>query len=277
MSSKKDLKGLVAWVTGGGSGIGRSLAIELGARGADVAVSGRRVDRLEEAAAAVRATGARALVVPMDVTDDGECTRAVASIVAELGRLDIAIANAGFGASGRFMALTVDIWRKQLDVNVIGVVNTAKAAIPELEKTGGRLALVSSVMGLLALGGQGPYVASKFAVRGLGLVLSQELHGTGVSCTTIHPGFVESEIAQVDAHGNFVGNRVDKRPKKLMWTSEKAAHVMIAAIMSRKREHVFTGHGKVAAFLGKHMPGLVHFAMTRKGAKKRVAGAAKVQ
>lgn len=277
MGGKADLSGLVAWVTGGGSGIGRSLAIALGARGAAVAVSGRRVDRLEETAQAVRATGARALVVPMDVTDDGECTQAVATIVQQLGRLDIAIANAGFGASGRFMALTVDIWRKQLEVNVIGVVNTAKAAIPELEKTGGRLALVSSVMGLLALGGQGPYVASKFAVRGLGLVLSQELHGTGVTCTTIHPGFVESEIAQVDAHGNYVGNRVDKRPKKLMWTSDKAARVMLAAIMSRKREFVFTGHGKVAAFLGKHMPGLVHFAMTRKGAKKRVASAAKVQ
>ncbi len=164
-----------------------------------------------------------------------------------------------------------------MDVNVIGVVNTAKAAIPALDKTGGRLGLVSSVMGMMALAGSGPYVASKFAVRGIGLVLAQELHGTGVSCTTIYPGFVESEIAQVDAHGQFVGNRKDMRPQKLMWSADKAARVMITAIMRRKREHVFTGHGKVAAFLGKHLPGLIHFAMTRKGAKTKVAKTAKVQ
>jgi len=271
-----DLKGRVAWVTGGGSGIGQALAVAIARRGADVALSGRRVDKLEETAAKVRAEGVRALVLPLDVTDEGESARAVQAIVSELGRLDIAVANAGYGASGRFMALTADIWRKQLDVNVIGVVNTAKAAIPELEKTQGRLALVSSVMGMLAMAAQGPYVASKFAVRGIGLVLAQELHGTGVSCTTIYPGFVESEIGQVDATGNFRGDRDDKRPKKLMWTADKAAGVMLAAIMKRKREHVFTAHGKVGAFLGRHLPGLIHFAMTRKGTKKKITAAAKV-
>ncbi|MCC6624612.1 MAG: SDR family NAD(P)-dependent oxidoreductase [Deltaproteobacteria bacterium] len=276
MGDGRELAGSVAWVTGGGTGIGRALALECARRGADVAISGRRVDKLEEVAAAIREVGVRALVVPLDVTDEVDSARAVATIVRELGRLDVAVANAGYGASGRFMALTADIWRKQLDVNVVGVVNTAKAAIPELEKTKGRLALVSSVMGMLAMAAQGPYVASKFAVRGIGLVLAQELHGTGVSCTTVYPGFVESEIAQVDATGRFVGDRVDKRPKKLMWSADKAARVMLSAIMKRKREHVFTAHGKVGAFLGRHLPGLVHFAMTRKGTKKKVTAAAKV-
>jgi len=268
--------GLVAWVTGGGSGIGRALAIEFAAGGGDVALSGRRVDKLEEVAGEVRKLGARALVVPCDVTDEAACDAAVRAIVSGLGKIDVAFANAGFGASGRIEQLTAEVWRRQFDVNVVGVVNTAKWSLPELRKTNGRLVLVSSVMGMLAIPGQGPYSASKFAVRAIGLTLAQELHGSGVSCTTIYPGFVESEIAQVGADGRFDATRVDKRPKKFMWTGDKAARVIWSAVMKRKREFVFTGHGKVGAFLGRHMPGLVHFAMTREGTKKKALSATKV-
>lgn len=268
------LAGKVAWVTGAGSGIGKALALELGRRGATVALSGRRRDRLDEVAAELTALGARALVVPLDVTDEDASVAAVTTIVGELGRLDIAIANAGFGASGRIMSLPADVWRKQFDVNVIGVVNTVRAAVPELEKTQGRVALIASVMGLLTTTGQGPYAASKFAVRAIGLTLSQELHGTGVSCTTVHPGFVESEIAQV-VDGVYDPNRKDPRPAQFMWTADKAARVMVSAILGRKREFVFTGLGRVAGFLGQHFPGLVHFAMTRKKAKRRAASTMK--
>ena len=106
--------------------------------------------------------------------------------------------------------------------------------------------------------------------------LAQELHGSGVSCTTIYPGFVESEIAQVGADGRFDPARVDKRPKKMMWTGDKAAKVIWAAVMKRKREFVFTGHGKLGAFMGRHFPGFVHFAMTREGTRKKVQATAKV-
>jgi len=271
----KKLTGKVAWVTGAGSGIGKAVALELGRRGAAVALSGRRRDRLDEVAGELTALGATALVVPLDVTDEHASDAAAKTIVAALGRLDIAIANAGFGASGTIMKLPADVWRKQLDVNVIGVVNTVRSAVPELEKSGGRLALVASVMGLMTTAGQGPYAASKFAVRAIGLTLSQELHGTGVSCTTIHPGFVESEIGQVDVNGVFDAARRDKRPAKFMWTADKAARTMVDAIMARRREFVFTKLGRVAGFLGKHFPGVVHFAMTRPRAKRQVAATIK--
>lgn len=270
-------EGMVAWITGGGTGIGRALAVEFASGGGEVALSGRRVDKLEEVAELVRKTGKKALVVPCDVTDEKACAAAVASVVAGLGKIDIAFANAGYGASGRIEHLTADDWRRQLDVNVVGVANTAKWSLPELKKTGGRLVLVSSVMGMVALPGQGPYAASKFAVRAIGLTLAQELHGTGVSCTTVYPGFVESEIGQVGADGRHDPTRVDKRPKKIMWASERAAKVIWRAVMGRKREFVFTGHGKVGAFMGRHFPGIVHFAMTRPGTKKKALAATKVQ
>jgi len=268
-------EGLVAWITGGGTGIGRALALELAAGGGHVALSGRRVDRLEEVAAEVRARGCQALVVPCDVTREDACGAAVRTIAEHFGKLDVAFANAGYGASGRIEQIPIEVWRQQLEVNVIGVVNTVRASLPELKKTRGRLVLVSSVMGMLAMPAQGPYTASKWAVRAIGLTLSQELHGTGVSCTTIYPGFVESEIGQVGLDGRFDPARTDKRPKKMMWTGDKAADVIWRAVMKRKREFVFTGHGKIGGFLGRHMPGLVHFAMTRQGTQQKVMARAK--
>lgn len=261
--------GQVAWVTGGGSGIGRALALELAREGADVAVSGRRVERLEEVAAEIGALGRRGLAVACDVTDEGEVAAAVAQVVGELGRLDVAVANAGYSVTGRFEKLTAADWRRQLDVNVVGTAVTLRAALPHLREAGGRAAIVASVAGMVAMPSQGPYCASKFAVRAMGLSLSAELHGSGVSCTTIHPGFVESEIAQVDNAGRFDGSRADKRPAKLMWPADKAARVMARAIHKRKREHVFTMHGKVGGWLGRHAPGVVHFAMTRGSARRR--------
>lgn len=265
----RSFEGQVAWITGGGSGLGEALARELASQGARVAVSGRRQERLEQVVAAIEAGGGEALAVPCDVTDEASLREAVAAIVARWGRLDVAVANAGFGVSGRVEKVPLDDWRRQFDINVLGVVATAQAALPELRKTRGRLALVASVMGMLCTPGTGPYSASKFAVRAIGLTLSQELHGTGVSCTTIHPGFVESEIAKVDNKGRLHEDRRDTRPEKLMWRADAAARVMARAIEQRKREYVFTWHGRFGAFMGQHMPSLVHLALTRSKAGQR--------
>ena len=258
----------VAWITGAGSGIGRALAIELARRGAHVAVSGRREERLAEVADEIAResgeSGARVLAVPCDVTDDGAVAGCVERVVGELGGLDIAVANAGMSVSGRFESLSADEWKRQFDVNVLGAVSTMRHALPHLRETGGRLGLVGSVAAFMPFPKSSAYCASKFALRAVGLTLAQELHGTGVSVTLLHPGYVESEISQVDNQGVFDPERKDRRPNKLMWSSERAAQVMARALYKRRREYVFTGHGKVGAWFGKHMPGLVHFAVTRR-------------
>ncbi len=253
----------VVWITGGGSGIGRAVALAFANEGATVAVSGRRRDRLEEVVREIESHGVQGIAVPCDVTDERSVQEAVYQIVEPLGRLDVAVANAGFGVSGSIEKLSADDWRRQFDVNVVGLAMTAKYAIPELKRTGGRLALIGSVASMITTAGMGAYSASKYAVRAIGQTLSIELHGSGVTCTTIHPGFVESEIAQVDNEGIFHADRPDKRPEKLMWPADRAAKTMVDAIAARKREYVFTGHGKVGAFVGKHLPSLVHFGQTR--------------
>ena len=94
-----------------------------------------------------------------------------------------------------------------------------------------------------------------------------ELAGSGTSCTTVQPGFVDSQIRRVDNKGAFRADRRDPAPAKLMWPAPKAARVVVDAIWRREREFTFTGHGRAIAFLGRHTPGLVHFAATRFGPK----------
>jgi NAD(P)-dependent dehydrogenase (short-subunit alcohol dehydrogenase family) len=263
--------GKVAWITGGGSGIGRACAIELAKRGAHVAVSGRRVERLESTCAAVEQHGVRALAVPCDVRDEARLEQAAADVVDAFGRLDLVMANAGYSAGGRIDELSGEDWRRQFDINVVASALTARFTLPELRRNRGRLVLVGSVAGFVPGPNFGAYHASKYAIRALGGTLSSELHGSGVSCTTVHPGFVDSEIARVDNQGQFDDARRDKRPKQLMWTAERAAKVIIRAAEKRKREVVFTGHGKLGAFLGMHFPGLLHRFMTRDKALKQAA------
>ncbi len=265
---KRQFTDQVVWITGAGSGLGQALAIELARRGARVALSGRRVERLEQVAKQVEAAGGRALVVPCDVTDEEAVQATIAKVVAELGGIDVAIANAGMSVVGSIEKLSLSEWHQQFGVNLFGLVSSVKHSLPELRKTRGRLVLMGSIVSFLAGKRAGAYCASKFAVRAIGLTLSQELHGTGVSCTTICPGFVESEINRVDNSGRYHASRRDLRPKRLMWTADKAARVMVDAIAKRKREFVFTGHGKIGAFLGQHFPGLVSFALGRVGALK---------
>lgn len=274
--SRKNYRGLVVWITGGGSGIGRELALEMARRGARVALSGRRQDRLEEVADEIRALGADALPLACDVTDEAQIQRTVETILETWEQLDVVVANAGFSVSGRIENIDADAWRRQLDVNVVGVAMTARHTLAALRQTQGRIAIVGSVAGVVSSPGSGPYHASKYAVRAIGQTLAMELYSTGVTCTLVQPGFVESEIAQVDNQGHYDPNRPDPRPKKYMWPADRAARAMADAIHDRKREFTFTGFGKVAAFLGQHAPGLVHTVVTRSGKQyKRRAPAPK--
>jgi NAD(P)-dependent dehydrogenase (short-subunit alcohol dehydrogenase family)/acyl dehydratase len=250
--------GEVAWVTGAGAGIGRAVALDLARRGYDVALTARRRDPLEAVAREIEAIGRRALVLPGDVAVEADLEAAVAAIVRELGRLDVAVAAAGYAAVGRVESTGLDVWRRQLDVNLLGAVATARHALPELRRTRGRLVLVGSVAAFLPLAGQAPYAASKAALAALGATLSVELAGSGASCTTVHPGFVATDIVQVDALGRYVGGRTDRRPKLLLASPDAAARAIVTAALRREREAVFTGHGRIAAAVGRHLPGVVH-------------------
>jgi NAD(P)-dependent dehydrogenase (short-subunit alcohol dehydrogenase family) len=252
------------WITGGGSGLGAAMALEFARQGADVAISGRRLDRLDAVVAQIEALGRRASAIQCDVTDDAAVARAAGHARdAFSSRLDVVVANAGFGVAGTIESLPIEAWQRQFATNVFGAVSTIRHSLPALRETGGRIGLVGSVMGMLTGPKNGPYASSKHALRAIGQTLAMELHGSGVSVSLLNPGFVSTEISQVDNKGEFHAEWTDKRPSKLMWTAEHAARVMVHAMWRRKRDFTFTAHGKVGAFVGRHAPGLLHFAATR--------------
>ena len=252
----------VVWITGGGSGIGRELALAFAQEGASVAISGRRQDRLELVRGQIEDKGGRALAVPCDVTDEASVERTAEEVVDTLGRLDVAVANAGLSVVGELATLSAEDWRRQFDVNVIGLAMTARYAIPHLKATAGRLVLMASAAGMVVAPGFAAYGASKYAVRAIGQTLAIELHGTGVSCTTVCPGFIESELDVVN-RGPFDPNREDSPLRKLLWPTNRAAKAIVDAVAVRRRECTITAHGTMTAFLGRHFPGLVHYLVTR--------------
>jgi short-subunit dehydrogenase len=263
--------GKVALITGASAGIGAALARELARQGADLVLTARREDRLRDLAREIETTGRSALVVSCDVTRDGDLERAVDAAVERYGRLDVAIANAGFGVVGRVEQLTLDDFRRQLETNVFGVLRTLYAALPELRKTGGQIVVLGSVAGHVPTPTTSAYSMSKFAVRGLTESIHDELASAGVSVTLVSPGFVDSDIRRVDNHGQVHEQAPDPVPAWLRMPTERAARIIVRAIRRRHREVVVTGHGKLLVYVYRHAPWLLRFLIARFGGPKRRA------
>lgn len=241
-------------ITGASSGIGEALATEYARRGCDLALLARREDRLAAITARIREAGARAVPIRCDVRDDESVTRAVDEALQALGKLDIVIANAGFGVAGRFERLTLDDYRRQFETNVFGVVRTVQTTLPALTSTRGRLAIMGSVAGHLAAIGMSPYAMSKFAVRAFADSLREDIRPTGVSVTLISPGFVDSEIRKLDRGGVVRQDSSDPVPSWLRVATPVAARQIVRAIDRRKSEAVITAHGKAMVLLARHAP-----------------------
>lgn len=248
------LAGKTALITGASTGIGRALALELAREGADVAVAARRLELLEKLSRDIEGLGRKSIPLRCDVTREDEVIAAVAATRSRFGAVDLVVANAGFGVVGPVEQLSLDDFRRQFETNVFGVLHTVKAALPELERTHGRLVLIGSVSGHVTVPATGAYSMSKAAVRALADALYHELRPKGVSVTLISPGFVESDFRSVDNLGVHHPDTPDPYPPWLVLSKEAAARKIVTALVRRRREAVLTLHGKLAVFLQRHLP-----------------------
>ena len=255
--------GQVALITGASSGIGEALARELAREGADLALVARRKGRLEALSRGLEAGGRRAVPIVGDVTLDGSIEEAAARAREALGKIDIVVANAGFGVAGKVERLTLDDFRRQFETNVFGVLRTVYATLDDLKRSRGRLVLVGSVSGYLGLPATAPYTMSKFAVHGLAEALGYELDRDGVSVTLVSPGFIDTELRRIDNRGALKEDARDFAPAWLRMPADVAAKQVARAIARREREVVLTLHGKVAIFLKRHAPWLLAPALRR--------------
>jgi short-subunit dehydrogenase len=258
----------VVLITGASSGIGEELAWQLGQAGAKLILTARRTKLLEILAERIAGSGnARPLVVECDVTQDGDLDRAVSETVRQWGKLDVAIANAGFAVVGALRTLSVEDYRRQFETNCFGVLRTIYAALPEIEKTKGNMVIIGSVSGWAASPRVSPYAMSKFAVRALANSIALELEPAGVKVTLISPGFVESNIRRVDNGGKLHAGMKDPVPAWLLMSTESAARQILRAVARGKREAIITGHGKIWVSLERFMPWVIR-AVERKMARR---------
>jgi NADP-dependent 3-hydroxy acid dehydrogenase YdfG len=177
-------------ITGASSGIGAATARAAADAGYRLALAARSVDKLE-ALAAELGGDERALAIRCDVTEWDDQEAMVAQVLDRFGQLDVAFANAGFGAKRGFLSETPEFWRSMVLTNVYGAALTIRATVEALKQARGHLLLTGSVAGRRALPGS-LYSATKWAVTAMGEAARQELNGTGVRVTLIEPGAVDT-------------------------------------------------------------------------------------
>lgn len=251
-------------VTGASSGIGRALALQLSEQGAWLALAARDVDKLATVAEECRLDSGKAIVVPTDVAEQAQCQNLVEQTVAEYGRIDTLINNAGISMWTPFEQLQdLTLLDTIMHVNYLGAVYCTFYALPYLKRTRGRLAAVSSLAGKNGVPTRSGYAASKHAMVGFFDSLRIELEETGVSVTIIYPGFVTSEIRK-RAFGPD-GQPLGKSPVREaeVMTAEECARIIIKAIARRKREEVMTLRGKLGQWMKLIAPGMVDRAARR--------------
>jgi len=256
-------------ITGASSGLGAALALEHASQGHALVLLARRRGKLDQVATACRAAGAaQVLCVAADVTRPAGLRRAAALASRKLGGLDVAYANAGYSQAGDLATLPLASWRRQMQVNVEGVLHTVQACLPLLAASRGRFGVVGSVVSYGSLSASGAYAASKGAVRSLAQVLALEAAPLGVSVTFIAPGFFSSEIRLKDADGRPKPQAREYMPGWLLGDAAVLARRARKAVGDRKRELVWPLHAKVAVFFLRHAPGLAQAVLARLGAAR---------
>jgi short-subunit dehydrogenase len=266
----------VIFITGASSGIGEGLARAFAKEGANLALVARRKDRLETLAKELDPTGQRILIHQADVTLDQEVEAAVAQTIARFGAIDMAIANAGFGVAGRVETLTLADYQRQFETNIFGVLRVIKATLPAITARRGQIVLMGSIAGFISQPFASPYCMSKFALTALSEALYHEMKGKGVAVSLIAPGFVQSEIQQIDNKGQF--NPKAKRwiPDWITVPTEVAVNEMMQGLKNGRRRIIVTGHGRLLLFLERFFPMILHY-LVQWGAKKRLRDASQRQ
>lgn len=258
--SKRSFEHNVVIITGASSGIGRELALQLADQGAYLVLAARSLDQLENIATDCRRRGGKALAVKTDVGVESECKHLIDKAFGEFGRIDTLINNAGYSTGGR-LDEQPDLkgFRNVMDVNFMGSVWCTYYALPYLKKNRGRIVMVSSVLGKVAIWGSAVYAASKFAMAGFSDILRNELRSEGVSLTAIYPGYVVTNFAGnvVKPDGRKMGEQGQKLYTDKMMSASRCAEIIIKSAANRKREKVLSFSGKLGVFINKISPRLI--------------------
>lgn len=258
MADRLRLEGRTAVVTGAASGIGRAIALSLARRGCHLALADLNEAGLAETAAA-------AACVPvsthrLDVAEPAAVAAFPEKVLAEHGRADLLVNNAGVAVGGSFEEIDAADFAWLFDINFWGVVRMTRAFLPLLHKSDdARIVNLSSIFGIVAPPGQTAYAASKFAVRGFSESLRRELAGSRVGVTAVHPGGIATAIAEnarvpKAVPAEEVAQQRAAFKKFLRMPPERAGEIIVRAI-ERRRARILVGtDAKIMALLERLAP-----------------------
>lgn len=192
-----DLENKVAIITGGGTGIGKAIAIALAHAGARVVVCGRRADRLDEVVREIRAVGAAGICVTADVSLDDDVARVIRTTRESFNRVDILVNNAGISDGGLIHELSTETWERMMATNLRGPFLMTRAVLPGMrERKSGHIVNISSESGLEYYQGDAAYGTSKHALNAFGEYLQRENQDFNIRINTICPGMVVTEMSE---------------------------------------------------------------------------------
>lgn len=240
-------KNSVAVVTGAGSGIGQQLALQLGQHGAKVALSDVNQDGLNDTAEQLKVLGSDFLATSLDVADKQAVFNYANQVTEHFGSVNLVINNAGVAlGSGTLWQTEMEEFEWLMNINFYGVLYGTKAFLPKLEQAEwGHIVNISSIFGIIAVPEQSAYNASKFAVRGLTEALRQELEiaESHISCTSVHPGGIKTNIAKnarvgsslSESEANLRRDAANDFEKLARTSPESAADQILTAVIKNKR------------------------------------------
>jgi short-subunit dehydrogenase len=247
----------VVIITGASSGIGQELALQLSDNGAWLALAARNKAKLEEIAGECIRRGARAIVVPTNISEKDQCRSLIDRTIEAFGRIDTLINNAGIAGASRFDEYQdLAVFEKIIQVNFMGTVYCTHYALLHLKETHGRLVGISSIGGKCPKAVADGYTPSKYAVAGFLDSLRLELANSGVSVTAIFPGWVNTGITarSLMADGKLKGKVSDIDSGGM--PVEKCAQLIIKAAVKRKREVIMPVWYKSLPWLNRNAPRL---------------------
>ncbi|MEM8799737.1 MAG: SDR family NAD(P)-dependent oxidoreductase [Pseudomonadota bacterium] len=258
----------VIWITGASSGIGRAVAVLLGGEGAHLILSGRRVDALEETAAAAPGTH---MVLPFEATDYDRLDDITAKAFGWHGRIDMLFNNAGVSQRSTCLETDMAVYRQLMEIDVFAPIALTKAVLPKMVEAGsGHIAVVSSVAGKFGAPKRTGYCAAKHALQGFFDALRSEVTHLGLGVSLITPGFVNTAIARNALTGSGAAQGHDDADIASGMPVDTAAGIIVDGLAKRQDEiPVARGRELEALWLKRLWPSM----LTRKLAKMGAAAA----
>jgi len=234
------LSGRVAFITGASQGIGRTCALRLAKDGAAVAVAARNREKLDELVHEITAAGGKAAAFPLDVGDEEQVKAGVKEAVAQLGKIEILVNNAGITRDQLVMRMKRADWDAVLQTNLTSAYLLTQQAITSmLRQKWGRIINITSVFGQMGQAGQANYAASKAGLIGLTLAIAREVGSRNITCNAVAPGFIETAMTAV-LSDEFKQSAIRQIPLGRVGTPEDVAGAV--AFLASEEASYITGH-----------------------------------